>query len=236
MRLQAKPSTLVPKSEVFNPMVRRIVFSALCGAGSTALLSLTLDLPGVNFVASLFLLPGGLIQGLVSGTNSPITVLSADFLVHSVIVFVATSTFSEVRRRVESHPPSLWFALAVEVLVCMACIPTLDPLWPTGMTQLASREAQLHETLPIGIDLAQARGLLRSQGIEFWEVVEKYDSIISTRPEGRLSAASGDTVVSAKVWTEALEFPCGYRIDVILVFGKEGRLTDRYIHRLRICP
>jgi hypothetical protein len=118
----------------------------------------------------------------------------------------------------------------------MACIPTLDPLWPTGVTQLASKEAQLYEIFPIGTDLEQARGILRSQRIEFWEVVEKYDSIISTRPAGSLSAESGDTVVSARVWTEAREFPCGYQIDIILLFGKEGKLTERYIHRLRICP
>jgi hypothetical protein len=217
-------------------MVRRIVFSALCGAAFTALLSLTLHLSYVNLLASLLLLPGGLIQGLVRGADSPISVLSANFLVYSVVVFVVASTSSEVRRRAESHPVSLWFAFPVGVLVCMACIPTLDPLWPTGMTQLARREAHLHEILPIGIDLEQARGILRSQRIEFWEVVEKYDSIISTRPEGSLSAASGDTVVSAKVWTEARQFPCGYRIDIILVFGKEGRLTDRYIHCFRICP
>jgi hypothetical protein len=217
-------------------MVRRIVFSALCGAAFTALLSLTLHLSYVNLLASLLLLPGGLIQGLVGGTDSPIAVLSANFLVYSVIVFVFASTSSGVRRRAESHPVSLWFALAVGVLVCMACIPTLDPLWPTGMTQLARREAQLHEILPIGIDLEHARGILRSQKIEFWEVVEKYDSIISTRPEGSLSAASGDTVVSGRVWTEARQFPCAYRIDIILVFGKEGRLMDRSIHRFRSCP
>ena len=217
-------------------MVRRIVFSALCGAVFAALLSLTLNVSYVNLLASLLLLPGGLIQGVVSGADSPIAVLSANFLVYSVIVFVIASTSSGVRRRAESYPVSLWFVLPVGVLVCMAWIPILDPLWPTGMTQLARREAQLHEILPIGIDLEQARGVLPSQRIEFWEVVEKYDSIISTRPEGSLSTASGDTVVSARVWTEARQFPCGYRIDIILVFGKEGRLRDRYIHRFRVCP
>jgi hypothetical protein len=148
-------------------MVRRIVFSTLCGAAFTALLLLTLHLSYVNLLASLLLLPGGLIQGFVSGADSPVTVLSANFLVYSVVVFVVASASSEVRRRAKLHPVSLWFALPVGVLVCMACIPTLDPLWPTGITQLAKREAQLHEILPVGIDLEQARGILRSQRIEF---------------------------------------------------------------------
>jgi hypothetical protein len=104
------------------------------------------------------------------------------------------------------------------------------------MTELSRQEAQLRESLPVDIDLQQPRGVLRSQRIEFWEHVEKDDNVIFTRPEGNLKVISGDTVVSAKVWTKAGQFPCSYRIDIVLVFGKEARLTDRSIHPLRICP
>jgi hypothetical protein len=108
-------------------------------------------------------------------------------------------------------------------------------LWPTGMTQLAKREAQLQEVLPVGMDLEQARGVLRSQRIEFWEQIQESDSKL-TWLEGSLNASSGDTIVSAQIPTDAGQFPCSYRIDVLLVFGKDRRLTDRYIHRFRICP
>ena len=104
------------------------------------------------------------------------------------------------------------------------------------MTQLARREAQLYEILPVGIDLEQARGALGSEGIRFWEQVQQSDRVVLTRPEGSISAASGDTVISAQIPTNAGQFPCGYRIDIVLVFGKERRLTERYIHRFRICP
>jgi len=36
--------------------------------------------------------------------------------------------------------------------------------------------------------------------------------------------------------TDSGQFPCGYRIDVVLVFNNERRLRERYIHRFRICP
>jgi hypothetical protein len=36
-------SAAVPHNEMFNPMVRRMAFAALCGAGFTPLLSLTLQ-------------------------------------------------------------------------------------------------------------------------------------------------------------------------------------------------
>jgi hypothetical protein len=104
------------------------------------------------------------------------------------------------------------------------------------MTQLARREAQLHEILPVGIDLEQARGVLRSEGIQFWEQIQESDGIVLSRPEGSLSAASGDTVVSAQIPTNAGQFPCGYRIDVVLVFDKERTLRERFIRRFRICP
>jgi hypothetical protein len=229
-------SAAVPYNGTFNPMARRIVFAALCGAGFTSLLSLTLNLPNVNLLAGLMLLPGGLLQSLLRGADSPIAVLLANFLVYAVLFFVITSYSSEVQRKAESRRLNLWLAFPVGVLACMACVPRLDPLWPTGMTELSRQEAQLRESLPVDIDLQQPRGVLRSQRIEFWEHVEKDDNVIFTRPEGNLKVISGDTVVSAKVWTKAGQFPCSYRIDIVLVFGKEARLTDRSIHPLRICP
>jgi hypothetical protein len=47
-----------------NTMGHRIVFAALCGAGLTALLSLALNLPYVNLLAGLLLLPGSLLQSV----------------------------------------------------------------------------------------------------------------------------------------------------------------------------
>jgi hypothetical protein len=220
----------------FNRMVRRIAFASLCGAGFTALLSLTLHLSYVSLLASLLLVPGGLVQAVLRGADSPVAILSANFALYSLLIFLTASSFSGIQRIAESRRVSLWLAFPVGVLVCLACIPTLDPLWPSGMTQLAKREAQLHEILPVGIDLEHARGVLRSQGIQFWEQVQKSDSVILTRPEGDISAASGDSVVSAQIPTNAGQFPCGYRIDVVLVFNNERRLRERYIHRFRICP
>ena len=217
-------------------MLRRMVFAALCGAGFTALLSLMLRLHYVNLLAALLLFPGGLIQALLRGADSAVAILSANFLVYSVLFFVTASYCFEVQRKAESRRLNLWLAFPVGVLVCLACVPTLNPWWPTGMTQLARQETELRESLPVGIDLQQARGVLRSQGIEFWEHVEKDDNVIFTRTEGNLKVAAGDTVVHAKVWTKAGQFPWSYRIDIVLVFGKEARLTERSIHPLRICP
>jgi hypothetical protein len=217
-------------------MIRRIAFALMCGAGLTAILSLTLHLPYLNLLASLLLVPGGMIQAILRDSDSPLAILSANCAVYSVLIFVIASTVAGIQKRAESRRVNIWLAVPVGVLVVLASVPTLDPLWPTGMTQLARQEALLHEILPVGMDMDQAREVLRSQGIQFWEHIEKYDNIIFTRPEGSISAASGDTVISAQIWTKAGQFPCSYRIDVVLLFGKEQRLTQRSIHRIRICP
>ena len=218
-------------------MLRRLIFAALCGAGITSLLSLLLQLSYVNFLALLLLTPGGLIPAiLLKGADSPLAILSANFFVYSALAFVITSSSSKVQRTAESGRVNLWLAFPGGVLVCLACIPTLDPLWPTGMTQLARREAQLHEILPVGMDLEEARRVLRSQGIPFGEQVEESDEVVLTRPETNISATSGDRVVFGQIPTNAGQFPCGYRIDVVLVFGKHEKLKDPYIHRFPICP
>src|SRR5262249_40907180 len=151
----------------------------------------------VSLLASLLLFPGGMIQALLGGTDSPVAILLANFAVYSLLVFVIASRLPQILQRTESPRVILCLALPVGILVGLACIPALDPLWPTGMTQLAKREAQLQEILPVGMDLEQARGVLRSQGIEFWESIQESDSKL-TWPEGSLNARSGDIVVSAQ--------------------------------------
>jgi len=218
-------------------MVRRITLALLWGSGFTALSSLALNLPYVNLGALFVLTPGGLIHDtLLKQSDSAPAILLANFLVYSAFAFVIISSFSILRpARTEDRRVSLWIVFPVAVLVCLACIPTLDPLWPTGMAQLAKKEVQLQEILPLGMDLEQARGVLRSQGISFWERVQESDDDLLTRPDASVSAVAGDRIVVSHIPTDAGQFPCGYRIDVILVFGKEGLLKQRYIHRFRIC-
>jgi hypothetical protein len=226
----------VPCSETLNRMARRVVFAFLCGAGLTALLSLVLNFDYVNVFAALLFFGGGFIQALLRGADSPVAILAANFAFYSVIIFALASTVPRIRRTAESRRIGLRLALPVGVLVCLACIPALNPLWPAGMAQLSRQEAQFQEALPLGMDLGQAHTTLRSQGIEFWEGGQKSDGVIFEGPEGTITATSGDTIVSARVPTDARQFPCAYRISVILVFSKARRLTSRYIHRFGICP
>jgi hypothetical protein len=51
-----------------------------------------------------------------------------------------------------------------------------------------------------------------------------------------MMAQSGDTVLVSRFDTGAFEFPCGYIMQIVLVFGHDRNLKDRHIHRFRMCP
>jgi hypothetical protein len=51
-----------------------------------------------------------------------------------------------------------------------------------------------------------------------------------------VTAQSGDTVVVSRFQTEAFQFPCWYDMQIVLVFGHNRTLKQRYIHRVRMCP
>jgi hypothetical protein len=128
-------------------------------------------------------------------------------------------------------------AVPVAFLVGLVCIPALNPLWPRGMTELASQEKNLREGLPVGMALEPARAFLRSQGIQFYENTEEKHGIILDDAKGAtVTASPGDRVISARFQTAASQFPCGYDMQIVLLFGRDDKLKQQYVHRLRVCP
>ena len=124
----------------------------------------------------------------------------------------------------------------VAILVGLACIPALNPVWPRGMAELTRQEKVLQDALPMGMGLEGARAVLRSKGIQFQEATETSQAVLLKRQDKSITAAPGDRVIPARLETEASQFPCGYDIEVVLLFGPDERLKDQYVHRLRLCP
>jgi hypothetical protein len=129
-----------------------------------------------------------------------------------------------------------WSVLPVTVLAALACIPSMNPLWPHGMRELTKQETDLQTAIPAGMSLEQVRGVLNSRKIQFYESTEPSDGVVLQNAETTITAQSGDTVVVSRFQTEAFEFPCGYDMQIVLVFGHDRNLKDRYIHRFRMCP
>ena len=122
------------------------------------------------------------------------------------------------------------------VLIGLICVPSLNPLWPRGTAELTGKVESVQNAFHVGMELENARAVLRSREIRFQEVAETSAMQILQEPGRSMTAAAGDRVLSARLETDAGEFPCGYDIEVVLLFGPDERLKDQYVHRLRLCP
>jgi hypothetical protein len=187
----------------------RLAIGLLWGVGVTSLACLLMNL--IGFVG-IFLLPGGLVAfavGFLRFRNAGLPQL----------------------RRIAA-----WSMLPLTVLVTLACIPSMNPLWPHGMRELRELETDLQTAIPAGMSLEQVRGVLKSRKIQFYESTEPSDGVVLQDADTTMTAQLGDTVVVSRFQTEAFEFPCGYDMQIVLVFGHDRNLKERYIHRFRMCP
>ena len=220
----------------------RVAVALLCGAGFTSLLVILIKLSmpsGIALLLSLLLLPGSAVAHLAVGSREigpPPLVLAANAIVYAVVLFVGLSIFARGVAAGKIRLAAAWLVLPVVILTGLVCIPALNPLWPRGMMELTRQEKGLQDALPVGMGMDGARVVLRSKGIQFQEETETSQAVVLEQPDRSITAAVGDRVISARLETEASQFPCGYDIQVVLLFGPDEIMKDRYVHRLRLCP
>jgi len=214
----------------------KIAVALLCGAGFTSLVALLIR---VLLPFSLLLFPGGILVHFTVRSDDfgpPLLVLAANVLVYSAAAYAGISFLYGGIAVQKMRLAALRLVLPVAILVGLACIPAVDPLWPRGMTKLAEQEKALQDALPVGMSVKGARNVLNSKRIQFQEQDEKSPEIVLQRQDKTITAAVGDRVISARLETEASQFPCGYDIEVVLLFGPDQQMKDQYVHRLRLCP
>lgn len=185
-------------------------------------------------------MPGGIVADLVlkpKEFSPPILILAANSLIYSAITYAGVSVLGRGLGAEKMRTAMIRLVLPVAVLVGLVCIPKLNPLWPRGVRELTAQQEALQGALPIGIELDRARAVLRSRGIQFYEETETAEKVVLDDGMGmRVTATPGDHVVSARLQTEARAFPCGYDIEVLLLFRPDQTMRQQYVHPLRICP
>jgi hypothetical protein len=215
----------------------RIVLAWLCGFGILSVLLLLLNISSL-IALSILLLPGAILTALLPTNELEQTLLmfAANALVYSMIAF-AGIVFSGRDMAIQKiRAMTCALAIPVAVLVSLACVPRLSPLWPRGIAELTRKEKALQDSLPLNMGVETARRGLSSQGIAFREETVTSQTVLLERQNRSISAAPGDHYISARVETEAVQYPCGYVIQVILLFGQDERMKDQYVQRERICP
>ena len=104
------------------------------------------------------------------------------------------------------------------------------------MAQLAETENAFREGLPKGASLERSRAFLQARGVKLYEEKLTVQQVVLERGDTKLVAHPGDQLVSARIATNAGQFPCGYAIEVLLIFDASKNLEQNHIDRLRICP
>lgn len=218
-----------------------ILVALLFGAGLSSLLVLLLNVsPGVISLIITGLLSLGSIPIAVlsrsDGLGPPLAVMAANALAYAAIAYVAFSRYWRTSSATAIRSTAIRLLLPVAMLVSLGCIPALNPLWPRGMLELKKQETELQSAFPVGISLSRSRDVLVSRAIQFHEETESSDAVVLEREGARLAASAGYRVLSARFQTGASVFPCGYDMEIVLLFSPDEKLKEQYVHRLRICP
>ena len=162
--------------------------------------------------------------------------LGANAVVYAGLAYFLLGRYFS-RINVEKAKYSLALSAAPALaFVFLACVPSLNPMWPRGMQRLAQEESELHDGLPVGSRLDQSRAFLRARGMEAHEEEVKIRQEIPRRNGSSFVVQPGDRLVSTRITTDAGQFPCGYAIEMGLVFDANGVLRENHIDRLRLCP
>jgi len=90
---------------------------------------------------------------------------------------------------------------------------------PVGMVELAKQERELQQALNPSVSLEAARSVLNKRKLNFGEQLQESDRLVFQGPDKRVTARTGDRVIVSRWRTAAWSFPCGYDMEIILLFG-----------------
>jgi len=217
----------------------RICLSLLSGLGLTSLVCILLNIPRASFFLFALFTPGAIILNILlrsANWDSILALLGANVVFYSILALVVILLWFRNIQAAKLRHVATWMALPVTAMSCLVCLPSLNPLLPVGMVELSRQELGLQQALPLNMGLQDARLVLKAKGIQFGESIENSGGVVFDGPDGTIIASVGDRVLVSRFQTSASRFPCGYDMQVILLFGQDERLKERYVHRFPICP
>jgi hypothetical protein len=214
----------------------RILLALLLGAGFTSVVALSLNFTGFP---SVLLIPGGIPVAILSksgGLGSVPALLLANTLFYSVMIFAVISPCYRNLGEASVRLTAGKVAAPIVILVVLACIPRLSPLWPQGMAELERVEKELQSAILPGMTVGEAQGVVRTAGIAFQEETEQSPLNVLETSDVTMRAQTGDQLLFSRFQMKAGQFPCNYEMQVFLLFGQDGKLRQSYIHRRPVCP
>jgi hypothetical protein len=122
----------------------------------------------LSVLLGVFLTPGGIVAELVvKEFGPPILILVANSLIYSAIAYAGVSILGRGIGAEKMRTAMIRLVFPVAILVGLACIPKLNPLWPRGMTELTTQEKELQQALPLGMGLDGVRAVFNPREYSF---------------------------------------------------------------------
>jgi hypothetical protein len=225
----------------FQVRKHKACVALLIGAGFTSFLVLALNIsPALASVAVLVLLaPGSVTGSLLSRSTElgpPFAILAGNTVFYAVAVYFIISRYWATEDAVKARRIAAWLIVPVVALSSLVCFPRFNPLWPRGINDLTKQQRDLQAAFHLGMELSQCRAALQTRGISIREETEPTEGVVLERGDRKITNIAGDRILSARFQTGASSYPCGYDMEIILVFGQDNKLKQQYIAPLRICP
>lgn len=218
---------------------RLCVVSLLFGVMIASFLPILLNIARLERKADILLMPGGIFASLLAPAEMvphPMLLLAGNAVFYALCLF---GLCLAVRLRLTARAVRLgtWvFGFAAVVLFAFACSPKFDPLWPHGMGELQAREKRLKSLIRSDMTIDQVRTTLQQESIPLNEETEDSTREVLQNRNTRIVAVAGDRLVFSRFRTDAVQYPCGYDLQVVVLFAPDGKLKDRYVAPLPICP
>jgi hypothetical protein len=218
---------------------RLCVVSLLFGVMIASLLPILLNIANLERKADILMMPGGILASLLAPAQMiphPMLLLAGNAIFYALCLF---GLCLAVRRWLTARAVRLgtWaFGFAAVVLFALACVPKFNPLWPHGMGELQARETKLKGLIRSDMTIDQVRAALQQESIPLNEETEDSAREVLRNRNTQIVASAGDRLVFSRFRTDAVQYPCGYDLQVVVLFAPDGRLKNRYVAALPICP
>jgi hypothetical protein len=216
----------------------RICVAFLCGLGLTFLVCLLLNIPVANLFLLMLFSPGAIVLNILLSANDwniPALLATNAFIYSMLALLVILLRYRDVTAGVLKQT-TVRLVAPVAVLSSLACFHTLNPLLPVGIAELSRQENDLQQSLPLNIGVNDARQVLTAKGIHFGDSLEQAETVVLQSNNKKITASAGDRVLVSRFQTSARQFPCGFDMELVLLFGSDQKLKDRYINRFPMCP
>jgi hypothetical protein len=186
-----------------------------------------------------FLYPGGFLASLIAPQElvpHPLFLLVTDAVFYAMGFFVLALllrrflTVSRVRTGTQT------LAILAVILFTLACVPRMNPFWPHGMDQLAKRESKITGLIQSDMTIDEVRSTLQSESVVASEETQTSTREILRNGNTVIVAVAGDRVLSSRFRTDASQYPCSYDLEILVIFSPDGKIKNRYVAPVPVCP